>query len=382
VVAEVALTLVLLVTAGLLANSFVRLQRVELGFNVDDVTLVGAALPPAKYPSGPQQAAFYQTVLDGLEARPDIQSAAIVFPSPLDRSQAGSRFTIEGREMAGADRPFASFASISPDYFRTLGIPLLSGRIFTNRDRDPAPAVVIVNAVLARRYWPGEDAVGQRLRFDEDSQWMTVVGVVGDSRNISLAQTPAPLLYIPLHQFPLPFMSIVARSAGGTAAVASAVRGALHAVDPDVPVGRIRPLREVVSASVAEPRFRTLLVVSFAAMALILAAVGVYGLISYGVALRTREFGIRVALGAQPRQVLLPVLREGLVLALAGIGLGALGSLAATRLLTGMLFEIEATDPVTFIVAALALLATGLVASYVPSRRTLKVDPLTALRAE
>jgi putative ABC transport system permease protein len=383
VVSEIALTLILLVTAGLLANSFVRLQRVDMGFSVEQVTVVGAVLPQAKYQNGQRQAAFYQAVLDDLEARSDIQSAAIVFPSPLNRSQASTSFTIEGREVARADRPFASFTSISPNYFRTLGIPLLSGRIFTNRDRDPAPPVVIVNAALARRYWPAEDAVGKRIHFGEkDGDWMTVVGVVGDSRSLGLDQAPAPLLYIPMHQLPLPFMSIVARSAGGTAAVPSAVRSAVHAVDPELPVGTVRALRDVVSASVAEPRFRTVVVVSFAAMALALTAVGVYGLISYSVALRTREIGIRVALGAQPRQVLLPVIREGMVLALAGIGFGAIGSFAAARLLTGLLFEVEATDPATFIVAALALLATGLVASYVPSRRMLNVDPLTALRAE
>jgi putative ABC transport system permease protein len=382
VVSEMALTLILLVTAGLLTNSFLRLQRVDLGFNVDQVTLVGVALPQATYPTGLQQAAFYRAVLDGLEARPDIQSAAIVFPSPLDRSQASSTFNVEGLETL-RDQPFASFASISPDYFRTLGIPLLSGRLFTNRDRDPAPAVTIVNAAFARRYWPAEDAIGKRVRFDEkDAAWMTVVGVVGDSRNLRLDQTPAPLLYIPIHQFPLPFMSIVARSAAGTGRVVSAVLGAVHAVDPELPIGRVRPLSDVVSASVAQPRFRMTLVMVFAAMALVLAAVGVYGLISYGVALRMREIGIRVALGAQPRQLLLPIIREGLMLALAGIAFGAIGSLAATRLLSGLLFEVEVTDPATFIAAAFALLGSALVASYIPSRRSLHVDPLIALRAE
>jgi putative ABC transport system permease protein len=217
---------------------------------------------------------------------------------------------------------------------------------------------------------------------DDGEQWMTVVGVVGDSRSLGLDQAPAPMFYVPLPQLPLPFMSIVVRSAAGTAGVASAVRTAQRAVDPDLPLGNVRPLRDVVNAAVAEPRFRTTLVGAFAVMALVLAAVGVYGLISYGVALRTREIGIRVALGAQPRQVLLPVIREGLTLTLAGITLGAIGSLAATRLLAGLLFEVDATDPLTFVLAALALLATGLVASYVPSRRTLNVDPLTALRAE
>ncbi len=383
VVAEVALTLVLLVTAGLLVNSFVRLQRVDPGFSVDQVTLVSPVLPQARYPDGRRQVAFYQAVLDNLDARPDVPSAAAVFPSPLNRSQANSTFAIEGRDAADADKPFASFATISPNYFRTVGIPLISGRTFTARDRAPAPPVVIVNASLARRYWPGDDALGQRIRMgDDDGNWMTVIGVVGDSRSLGLDQAPAPMFYVPMYQLTLPFMSIVVRNAAGPAAVASAVRSALRDVDPELPIGTVRPLRDVVNAAVAEPRFRTTLVGAFAVMALVLAAVGLYGLISYGVALRTREIGIRVALGAQPRQVLLPVIREGLMLTLAGITCGAIGSLAATRLLAGLLFEVETTDPLTFIVAALALLATGFVASYVPSRRTLNVDPLTALRAE
>jgi predicted permease len=383
VVVEVALTLVLLVTAGLLVNSFVRLQGVDPGFAVDQVTLVGAVLPTAKYPDGRRQVAFYEAVLENLDGRSDVPSAAMVFPSPLNRSQASSTFLIEGRDAARSDKPFASFASISPNYFRTIGIPLITGRTFTPRDRPPLPPVVIVNSSLARRYWPNDDPLGKRMRLgDDDEQWMTVVGVVGDSRSLGLDQAPAPMFYLPMRQLPLPFMSIVVRSAGGPAAVASAVRSALRAVDPDQPLGTVRPLRDIVKAAVAEPRFRTTLVGAFALMALVLAAVGVYGLISYGVALRTREIGIRIALGAQPRQVLLPVIREGLMLTLAGIAFGAIGSLAATRLLAGLLFEVEATDPLTFIAAALALLTTGLVASYVPSRRTLNVDPLTALRAE
>jgi putative ABC transport system permease protein len=383
VVAEVALTLVLLVTAGLLANSLVRLQSVDPGFTVDQVTVVGAVLPVAKYPDGPRRAAFYQAVLDHLDARPDVPSAAAVFPSPLNRSQATTTFAIDGRDPSLAEKPFASFATVSSNYFRTIGIPVISGRTFTDHDRAPAPPVVIVNAALARRYWPGGDALGKRISMGDDREgWMTVVGVVGDSRSLGLDRAPSPLFYIPMHQLPLPFLSIVVRSASGPAAVASAVRSALHAVDPDLPIGAVRPLRDVVKAAVAEPRFRTLLIGAFAMIALALAAVGVYGLISYGVVLRTREIGIRVALGAQPRQVLLPVLREGLLLTAGGIAIGAIGSLAATRLLAGLLFEVDATDPLTFVAAALVLLGTGLLASYVPSRRTLSVDPLSALRSE
>lgn len=292
--------------AGLLANSFIRLQTTE------------------------QQAAFYEQLLARLRQHGEIQSSAVVFPSPLSRRNAYASFSIEGRPSATRqDRPSAAFASISPDYLRTVGIPLISGRHFTDRDREPGPATIIVNSAFARRYFPGDDPLGKRIRFDDTKDaWMTIAGVAGDSRTRGLDTDPEPLLYIPYHYLTFPFMSVVARSAGGAAAVASTVRAEVRALDPGLPIDEVRPLRTSVSDSVAEPRFRTLLG-AFALTALLLAAVGVYGLISHSVAQRTREIRIRVALGACPTQVTVPIIREGLTLASLGVGIGLAGVFAA-----------------------------------------------------
>ncbi|MEO6214256.1 MAG: ABC transporter permease [Vicinamibacterales bacterium] len=384
VIIEVALTLVLLVSAGLLANSFLRLQNTDPGFASDQVTVVGFPLPQGRYPDGKRQAAFYQQLLDRLTTRGEIQMAAVAFPSPLQGQNASGSFEIEGRPATiRSDRPRAALGSVSPDYLKTMGIPLLTGRQFTERDREPAPPVIIINAAMARKYWPGEEAIGKRIRFDETKdEWLTVVGVAADSRNVGLDSEPVPLLYMPYSYFTLPLMTLVARSPGGAGAVAAAVRAEVRALDPELPIDSARPLREVVNTSVAEPRFRTMLLSGFALTALVLAAVGVYGLISFSVAQRTREIGIRVALGASPAQVTGPIVREGMTLALIGIGLGLAGAAFATQLLSTLLFGIEPTDPLTFSGVAGLMLVVALLASYVPSRRALRVDPLTALRAD
>jgi predicted permease len=384
VVIEVALTLVLLVSAGLLANSFLRLQRVDPGFDTSQVALMQMALPQGKYQDGKAQASFYKQLLDGLKTRGEIRSAAIVFPGPLEAHNAHGSFAVEGRPATTpADRPSAFIASISPDYLRTMGIPLISGRAFTEHDGEAKATPIIVNATLARRFWSGEDPLGKRIRFDDAAdEWLTVVGVAGDSRNDGLDTEPQPVMYIPFQAFTIPFMNLVVRSAGGTAAIGSAVRAEVRRLDPELPVDKVRPLDQIVSESVAEPRFRTMLLGTFAITALMLAAIGVYGLISYSVAQRTREIGIRVALGARPAQVVGPIVREGMTLAVMGIALGLVGSLAATRVIAAFLFGIEATDPLTFTSIALLLLAVALLASYIPSRRALRVDPLIALRAE
>jgi putative ABC transport system permease protein len=385
VVGEIALTLVLLVGAGLLANSFLRLQRVDPGFRPEQATIAELTVPVPRYPKGADQTRLYHRLLDGLAARPELQAVGVGFPAPFRASNASASFFIEGRSSTSrADRPFAHLATVSGGYFPAMGIPLMAGRAFDQRDGETAPPVAIVNSALARKYWPGENAVGKRLRFEDRSgePWYTVVGVVGDARQLGLREQPPPLLYVPYEQFALPFTSVVVRSTLPVGAVTSLLKAQLAGIDGSLPFGDITTLEAVVSQSVDEPRFRATLIGIFALLALVLAAVGVYGLISYTVTQRTREIGIRVALGAAPAQVILPVVREGLVLALSGIAIGLAGALVAARALTTFLFGVGASDPATFVGVALLLLGVAVLASYIPSRRALKVDPIVALRAE
>jgi putative ABC transport system permease protein len=384
VIIEVALTLVLLVSAGLLANSLIRLERVDPGFLVDPVAVITLPLPQSKYRDGKAQAAFYGRIADAIRSHREVESAAILFPSPIEGRNASGTFSIEGQTSPNrADRPFASIASVSGEYFRTLGIPLIIGRTFTDQDRDPAPAVIVVNTTLVRKYFPDTDPIGKKLKFgDTDKDWMTIVGVVGDSRNVGVREAPAPLVYMPYTTFPLPFMAIAVRSNAPVSTIAALARTEISSADPELAIAKVEPMRDVLRESVAEPRFRTQLLVGFAALAMVLAAVGIYGLVSYSVVQRTREIGIRMALGAQARQVMGPVLRQGMQLAGAGIGLGLAGSVVAARLVAKFLFGIEPFDPFTYTLVSALLFLVTLMASFIPSRRALRVDPLTALRSE
>jgi putative ABC transport system permease protein len=385
VVSEIALTLVLLIGAGLLANSFLRLQRVDPGFNPEHVTIAGLIVPQSRYPKGADQSRLYRQLLEGLGERPELQAVGVGFPGPFRAANASATFFVEGRPSTGrADRPFAHIGTVSGGYFEAMGIPLLSGRTFVDRDVKTAPPVAIVSAALARKYWPGEDPIGKRLRFDDDSSqpWFTVVGLVGDVRQLGMSQQPPPLLFFPYEQFALPYTSVVVRSALPLGVVTALLKAQIASIDPDLPFGTIESLQAKVDLNVDQPRFRALLIGIFALLALLLAAVGVFGLISYTVAQRTREIGIRVALGAAPRQVLLPVVREGIALAVAGIGIGLAGAFLAARALSSFLFGVGAGDPLTFAAVALLMLLVATLASYIPSRRALKVDPVIALRAE
>jgi putative ABC transport system permease protein len=273
---------------------------------------------------------------------------------------------------------------VSGGYFAAMGIPLLSGRTFDGRDIATGPPVAIVSASMAGRYWPEQNPIGKRLRFDDDESnpWFTVVGIVGDVRQLGLSKDPPALLFFPYEQFALPFTSVAVRSSLEQGSVATLLRSELAAIDPALPFGDITSLQAEVESNVDQPRFRAMLIGLFALLALVLAAVGIYGLIAFTVAQQTREIGIRVALGAAPRQVMASVIREGLVLTFAGIGLGLGGAVAASRALAAFLFGIGATDPLTFSGVALLMLVVAVVASYIPSRRALKIDPVVALRAE
>lgn len=385
VAGEIAITLVLLAGAGLLANSFLRLQQVNPGFTVEHATIAALMLPETRYPKGADQARLYRRLLDGLSGHSELQAVAVGFPGPFHGDNASASFMLEGQNGgARADRPHANVGAVSGGYFAAMGIPRIAGRSFNDRDVDGAPPVAIVNVALARRYWPGQDPIGKRLKFDDDPKtpWTTVVGLVGDTRQLGLKDAPPPLLYIPYEQFTLPFTTVAVRSAVPYNAVVSVLKAQLAGVDPDLAFGDINPLEAEVRNSIAEARFRAMIIGLFAVLALALAAVGVYGLISYTVTQRTREIGIRLALGASGSQVLATIGREGLVPALAGIVVGLAAAAVGTRALSAFLFGVGTFDPVTFAGVALLLIGVAAAATYIPSRRALTVDPVVALRTE
>ena len=385
VVAEIALTLVLLAGAGLLANSFLRLQRVDSGFDPERVTIGYLMLPQSRYSKAAEQTRLYQALLEGLTSRPELQAVGIGFPGPFSARNASATFFIEGRASASrGDRPFAHIASVSGGYFAAMGVPLLSGRTFDERDAKTAPPVAIVSASMARSYWPGQNPIGKRLRFDDDptSPWFTVVGLVGDSRQLGLRMEAPPLLFFPYEQFALPFTSVAVRSSLPQSAVTTLLKSQLAAIDPDLPLGRVTSLEGEFERNVDGPRFRARLIGIFAVLALALAAVGVYGLISFTVTERTREIGIRIALGAVPRQVIVPIIRDGVTLAVTGIAIGLAGAFAAARALSAFLFGVGASDPLTFSGVSVLMLLVAVAASYIPSRRALRIDPIVALRTQ
>jgi putative ABC transport system permease protein len=369
----------------LLGNSFLRLQRVDSGFKPEHVTIADLMVPQTRYPKGADQTRVYRRLLEGLASRPELQAVGVGFPRPFHATSASGTFFIEGRaSTTRADRPFAHLGTVSGGYFAAMGIPLLSGRTFQDRDVETAPPVAIVSVSLARKYWPGENPIGKRLRFDSDPKepWFTVVGLVGDVRQLGLSEQAPALVFLPYEQFALPFTSVAVRSSLPQATVTSLLQAELAAIDPEMPFGDITSLQSAVESSVDQPRFRAMLIGVFALLALALAAVGVFGLVSYTVTQRTREIGIRVALGAAPRHVLLPVVREGVTLALVGIGIGLAGAVLAARTLSAFLFGVGTSDPLTLSGVAVLMLLVATAASYIPSRRALRVDPVIALRAE
>jgi putative ABC transport system permease protein len=386
VVGEVALALVLLVGAGLLLRSFLSLQHVDPGFNADHVLTVRMNSPETY--SLEQQLELFDQIVERVRSLPGVRSASGVFGLPFSEDEAKTVLDIEGRPRAKAERRVTSYLAVAPDYLRTLGIPLLRGRDFNERDNLKATPVAIINETFARRFFPGEDPIGRRISpgisngYGDKYPLREIVGVIGDVKLHSLATVSEPQCYVPLAQSPLGLMSLVVRTDGDPLRLVPAVRSSVAAADKNVSPYNIKTLVQLLSQSVARPRFITLLLGTFAALAVVLAAVGLYGLISYSVAQRTHEIGLRMALGAQRADMLRLVIGQGLKLALIGVGIGIVGAIGLTRLLSGLLYGVKPTDPLTFVAVPLLLTFVTLLACYIPARRATKVDPMVALRYE
>jgi putative ABC transport system permease protein len=385
VVSEVAVSLALLIGAGLMLKSFLRMERVDPGFRAEKLLTVWTILPEAKYPPH-QRAAFYEQAWQGIQALPGVESVGAIDDLPLSGIHGGGPFTIEGHPTeSDADAPNAYRCIVSVNYFRTMGIPLIAGREFTERDREGTPTVLMINETAAHRYWPGQNPVGSRLSFTTgrtQPTWLEIGGVVKDVLHDGLESPAKPTIYLPFLQSAQAFMVTVVRTDIDPAGLASAVRGAIAAVDKDQPVLMTRTMADIYSDSVAQRRFNTALVVAFGTLALLLAVVGVYGLMAFAVTQRTHEMGVRIALGAERWDVVKLVLGQGLRLAFFGIALGLAVAFFLTRFFSKLLFNVPQTDPATFIIVSLCLGGIALLASYIPARRAMRVDPMVALRYE
>jgi putative ABC transport system permease protein len=393
VTVEFALALILLIGSGLLIRSFVKLLETNPGFRPDHVLTLKLPIPSEAYSKASKVRQFYEQLLERAGNMPGVKAVGLTSDLPLDGCGTIA-IQIEGGGSAEAETPQAICQTWHMgNYFQTLGIPLLKGRSFTLGDRTDAPPVAIVSEAMGRKLWPGQDPIGKRIRWGVYTPWETIVGIAGDANDGPLGQPVQLHLYRPYLQMADLFfedsrfgevrsMNLAVRTQTDAASLASAVIGQVHSLDPDLAVTRIRTMTQVISSSVAGPRFNTLLLGVFAGVALFLAAIGIYGVMAYAIAQQTHEIGIRLALGAEPRNVLQLVLQRGVRLAGVGAAFGVAAALALTRLMAGLLYSVSATDPVTFSGVVLLLLAIALLACYVPARRAMRVDPMVALRYE
>jgi putative ABC transport system permease protein len=383
---EIALAMVLLVAAGLLLRSFSKLMAVSPGFDAQRVVQADISLPRFQYSTPQQWAAFSNELLTRLQSEPGMRDAAIVVPRPIADGFVNLGFDIVGSPASSASASrTANYVSVSPDYFRVMEIPLLAGRLFDKHDISSSPRVSLISEAMARLYFPNQNPLGKQLSFSfppDSGAAREIVGIVGDVRDVALGQDPSAMMYVPYAQSPFWGANVVVRSALSTASVASAIRRSVQQIDKDLPVTDVAKMTDMIDASVAQPKFRTFLLGLFAAMALVLAATGIFGVISYSASQRTNEIGIRVALGASRNTILRMVLRETLVLTCAGLALGVPSALAASHLLGHLLFDVSANDPATLTAVALTLAFVAAVAGYIPARRAMRVDPMVALRHE
>jgi putative ABC transport system permease protein len=387
VVAEMALALVLLSGAGLLVRSFLQLLQVNPGFSTENILTMQVLLPQTVYGQPQQRLNFYREIETRLKTLPDISSVGLTTRLPLlsAENNVTSTLDIEGRGLAPGQRPEIDFRRASTSYFPTLGIPLLKGRLLEESDVTNRTGAVVINEAAAKRFWPGEDAIGKRVRTgpsNNQAPWQTIVGVVGSVRHLGLDLEPRPEIYYHINSSPPFGPDFVMRTKGDPSKVIAGVRAQVRELDRQLPIAHAHTMSDLVSQAVAQRRFAMILFGVFAALAMVLAGIGIYGVISYSVAQRTRELGLRMALGAQTGEVLNLVLRQGMKLALIGAAIGLSMSMLLTRLMQNMLFGIGAHDPLTFVAVTLLLAGIALLACWVPARRATKVDPMIALRHE
>jgi putative ABC transport system permease protein len=388
VISELAVALVLLVGAGLLMKGFSRLRSMNPGFNSANVMTMYLQLSTTRYREIPKQTQFRRELLTRLNSLPGVQ-AAMVTDIPLGGNYVGHRLVIDERPpVAVGGEPLVQTLSVMGDYFHVMQIPLRAGRDFTDLDREGQPLVAIVNEEMVREFFPHENPIGVRICWAGDagpSQWMTVIGVVGDVKHSGLNQPTDPAVYSPFSQNGEAwrrFMTLAIRAGDASPGLVEEVKKQIWSMDGQIPVGDVHAMDDLIAVSLAQQRFNMLLLGLFAALALILAAVGIYGAMAYAVNQRTHEIGIRTALGAQRRDVLRLVMRDGAKIALFGIVSGIAGALALTRLMASLLFEVKPTDPATFAGVAILLALVALAACYIPARRAMRVDPMVALRYE
>jgi predicted permease len=385
VICEVALSLVLLIGAGLMIRSFWKLQHVDPGFDTSNTLTMSLGVSPIKYAEPYQQAAFFDRVLEQVGALPGVIAVGSTTTLPLAGQGSTQPFTIEGQpESAVAEQPMALTRYISTDYFHAQGIPLQQGRFFSEQDRENGVQVIIISEAMARQFWPGQNPIGKRMTpsFHLKQGPREIIGVVGDIKGIGLDADAAAMMYMPYKQAPRPFMSLVARTTTNPQTFIQSISKAIYTVDKEQAVRNVRTMEQVMTASTSGRRFNMTLLIVFAALALVLATVGVYGVMNYSVTLRQRELGIRLALGAQTGDVLRLVIGQGLMLTLTGIGVGLAAAYGLTRLMSGLLYGVTATDFLTFISVSGVLMMVGLLATYLPAHRATKVDPMIALRSE
>jgi putative ABC transport system permease protein len=384
VVGEVALALVLLLGAGLMIRSFANLQNAPLGFAPENVLTMQINLPGSKYGEKAQRVNFYNQLLERMRTAPGVVDAAAVTQLPLFSGASWAQeITPEGRDAApdGAKLSARTFA-VTPRYFQTMGIPLLQGRDFTEQDSGDAQLNFIVSESFARRFWPNENPLGKRFRVNSFDLFGAVVGVVGNVRNAGLESEGGPAFYFAYGRIGMPALTVVVRTAAPPETMTAALRAQVHSLDRDLPVYNVRALEQIVYNAAGQPRFQTALLGLFSAVALLLAAIGVYGVMAYAVTERTQEIGVRMALGAQAGEAQAIIVKQGMTLALIGVAIGLALALGLTRFLRGLLYQVSTTDPLTFALIPLLLVGVTLLACYVPARRATKIDPLAALRRE